>query len=163
MIPHHSAQTYGFVLSAIPDLSRFSIATWEQFPFVTGMLVLQCFMICAFAIEWLLAYEKLYEPLGMILHQINAHLSLAVSILIVWNFIGVPAVGACLMLNAAIVWMKLISYAHANQDYRHSTKKKDGETHHQATLAIVENLDQDDMGIEYPRYVDLRGFSLYRY
>ena len=59
------------------------------------------------------------------------------------------------MLNAAIVWMKLISYALANQDYRLSAKKKDGETHHQATLAIIENLDQDDMGIEYPRYVSI--------
>ncbi len=112
-------------------------------------------MICAFAVEWLLAYKKLYEPVGIILHQINAHLSLVVSILIVWNFIGVPAIGACLMLNAAIVWMKLISYSHANQDYRLSAKKKDGETHHQATLAIIENLDQDDMGIEYPRLVSI--------
>ena len=146
-----SAQTYGFVLSAIPNLSRFSIATWEQFPFVTGMLALQFFMICAFGIEWLLAYCKLYEPIGMILHQINAHMSLVVSIFIVWNFIGVPAIGACLMLNAAIVWMKLISYFHANQDYRLSAKKQDRETHHQATLAIIENLDQEDMGIEYPR------------
>lgn len=60
------------------------------------------------------------------------------------------------MLNAAIVWMKLLSYALANQDYRISSKKKDGETHHKATLAIIENLDQDDMGIDYPRYVFLR-------
>jgi len=115
------------------------------------MLALSVSLVCAFVIEWLLAYKKLYEPVGMIMHQVNTHMSLAVSIFIVWNFIGIPAIGACLMFNAAIVWMKLISYAHANQDYRASSKKKDGENHRQATLAIIENLDQDDMGIEYPR------------
>lgn len=145
------ARRYGFVLSAIPDLSKFSLETWDQFPFVTGMLALSLSLVFAFGIEWLLAYKKLYEPVGMMLHQINAHLSLAVSILIVWNFIGVPTIGACLMLNACIVWMKLLSYALANQDYRLSSKKKEGENHHQATLSIIENLDQGDMGIEYPR------------
>lgn len=86
----------------------------------------------------------------MMLHQINAHSSLALCILIVWNFIEKPAVGGCLLLNASIVWMKLISYAHANQDYRHSVRTKGEDTHH-ATLAIIDHLDSNDLDIEYPR------------
>jgi diacylglycerol O-acyltransferase-1 len=91
----------------------------------------------------------------MILHQLNAHLSFAFSIMIVWNFIGVPAIGACLMLNSAIVWMKLLSYSHANQDYRLSSRKQDNDVHHQNTLALIESLDQEDMGIEYPQNVTI--------
>ena len=151
----NSAQTYGFVLSALPDLSTFSIGTWEQFPFVTGILLLQVSLILAFAIEWLLAHKKVYEPVGMILHHLNAHSSFAFSVIIVWNFIGVPAIGACLMLNSAIVWLKLLSYAHANQDYRLSSRKKDYEVQHQNTLALIESLDQEDMGIEYPQNITI--------
>ena len=111
------------------------------------MLLLQVFIVVAFVIEKCLAYKQLYNPVGMILHQINAHSSFAVSIWIVWNFIDSPAVGGCLMLNAAITWMKLLSYALANEDYRVSGKTKDAE----ATLAAVDNIDSVDWNIEYPR------------
>jgi diacylglycerol O-acyltransferase-1 len=139
-------------LSDLPDLSKFSLDTWEQFPFLTGILLLQLFLVAAFVIEWFLARKRLFEPVGMILHQINAHCSLAVCIFIVWNFIDTPYIGGCLLLNAAITWMKLISYALANQDYRLSANQKDGDAH-QLTLAIIDNLDSDDLDIEYPRYV----------
>jgi len=151
----NSVQRYGFVLSVLPDISRFSIDTWEQFPFVTGMLLLQVALVLGFSIEWLLAHRKVYEPIGMILHQLNAHSSFGFIIMIVWNFIGVPTIAACLMLNAVIVWMKLLSYAHANQDYRLSSRKKENEVQHQNTLALIESLDQEDMGIEYPENVTL--------
>ena len=141
---------HGFVLSDLRGLSSFSLETWEQFPFITGMLVLQMFIVTAFVIEWLLSRKKLYDPVGMILHQINAHASFAASIFITWNFIDRPAVGGCLLLNAAITWMKILSYALANQDYRLSSKDEDT---HQATLALIDHLDSDDLDIAYPRYV----------
>jgi hypothetical protein len=84
----------------------------------------------------------------MALHQINAHSSFALSIFIVWNFIGIPAMGGCLLLNAAITWLKLISYALTNEDYR-LNKDRDA---HLATLANIDHLDQNDLNIEYPRY-----------
>lgn len=120
---------------------------------MSGVLALQFFLVSSYAIEWCLAYKNLHEPVGMMLHQINAHACLGVSTFIVWNFIAAPTVGACLMFNSVIVWMKLLSYAHTNQDYRLSSKKKArGDTYHPANLAIIENLDQKDFGIEYPRY-----------
>jgi diacylglycerol O-acyltransferase-1 len=143
---------HGFVLSDLPDLSNFSLETWEQFPFFTGMLMLQAFIVTAFVIEWFLGKKRLYEPVGMILHQINAHCSFVLCIFIVWNFIEKPAVGGCLLLNASITWMKLLSYALANQDYRLSSRNKEEDTHH-ATLAIIDNLDSNDLDIDYPRYV----------
>ena len=89
----------------------------------------------------------LYEKLGMVLHMINAHGSFAVSIWITWNMIDSPLIGGNLMLNAAITWMKLISYALANEDYRVSGITKDRE----ATLGNIENIDSNDWNIEYPR------------
>jgi hypothetical protein len=111
------------------------------------MLMLQVFIVLAFAIEWCLAHNKLVEPVGMILHQMNGHSSFAVSIFIVWNFIDLPVVGGCLLLNGAITWMKLISYFLANEDYRLSSKTKDAE----ANLAITDNIYSDDWNIAYPR------------
>jgi len=116
------------------------------------MLVLQVFIVTAFVIEWLLSRKKLYEPVGMMLHYINAHTCFAVSIFITWNFIDRPAVGGCLLQNGAITWLKLISYFLANQDYRITSKIEDGDTH-KATLSIIDNLDAEDFEITYPRYV----------
>lgn len=114
------------------------------------MLLLQMFIITAYVIESLLSRQKLYEPIGMMLHHINIHVSLATSLFIVWNFIEKPAVGGCLLMNASITWMKLISYVLANQDYRLSANSKEGDSH-QATLALIENLDSNDLDIQYPR------------
>lgn len=117
---------------------------------MTGMLMLQMFIITAYVIESLLSRKKLYESIGMMLHHINMHMSLVTSLFIVWNFIDTPAVGICLLMNASITWMKLISYALANQDYRLSANSKEGDSH-QATLALIENLDSNDLDIQYPR------------
>ena len=147
-----TVQRHGSFLEKIPELSKFSLNTWDQFPLVTGVLLLQFSIVSAFAIEFLLGHKKLYEPVGMSLHQMNAHSSLVFSALIVWNFIERPAVGGFLLLNAAITWMKLISYALANQDYRLSSGKKVADKHN-ASLAIIDNLDSGDFEMEYPRYV----------
>jgi diacylglycerol O-acyltransferase-1 len=145
-----SVRLHGFVLADLSSLFSYSLETWEQFPFVTGMLLLQMFIITAYVIESLLSRQKLYEPIGMMLHHINIHVSLATSLFIVWNFIEKPAVGGCLLMNASITWMKLISYVLANQDYRLSANSKEGDSH-QATLALIENLDSNDLDIQYPR------------
>ena len=86
----------------------------------------------------------------MILHQINSHSSFAVAIFMVWNFIDNPAVGGTLLLTGAITWMKLISYALANEDYRYNSRSKKKEESIQANLAQVENLDEKDWEVEYP-------------
>jgi diacylglycerol O-acyltransferase 1 len=138
---------HGFVLAYISEAASFSVNTWEQKPFVSGLLATQVFLLVAFVTEWMLGKNGLYEPVGMIVHQLNAHASFAVSVFIVWNFIENPAVGGVLLLTGAITWMKLISYALANQDYRQSKGSKDND---RAALAIIDNLDANDWNIEYP-------------
>jgi hypothetical protein len=124
-----------------------SVDNWgEQSPFLLGLLATQASLLVALFIEWMLGTHGLYEPVGMILHQLNAHISFAVSIFIVWNYIEKPAVGGVLLMVGAITWMKLISYALANQDYRHNKKKKEKDS----SLAIIDNLDSSDWNIEYP-------------
>jgi PH domain len=148
----NAVRKHGFVLAQIDvtQLSKFSLDHWEQFPFLTGLLVMQGFIIVAFSVEWLMGRRNLYEPVGMIVHHINAHSSLAVTIFIVWNFIDNPSVGGTLLLTGAITWMKLISYALANEDYRQNAKSKKKGDSLQANLAQVENLDEKDWEIEYP-------------
>jgi diacylglycerol O-acyltransferase-1 len=139
------------VLAQIPELGNYSFDKWEQFPFVSGLLASQGFLMVAFVIEYLLARRGLYESIGVALHHINAHTSFGVCIFIVWNFIDPPAIGGVLLLVGAITWMKLISYALANQDYRLTKKRqKKNEDSFQATLAIIDNLDKNDWDIEYP-------------
>ena len=114
-------------------------------------LIRQVFLVTGFLIEWALSKKGLSESVGMILHHINSHGSFVVCIFIVWNFIEKPAIGGCLLLFGTVTWMKLVSYALTNQDYRLSSNNKDEAPHH-STLAIIHNLDSDDWNIEYPRY-----------
>lgn len=155
----NAVRKHGFVLADASSLSKFSLQHWEQFPFLTGLLVLQGFLVVAFLVEWLLGKRKLYEPVGMMIHQVNAHSSFAVTIFIVWNFIGNPSVGGTLLMTGVVTWMKLISYTLANEDYRHNAQSKKKDDSFQATLAIIDNLDEKDWEIEYPSNVTLS--SLY--
>eukprot|EP00934_Nitzschia_sp_Nitz4_P005227 Nitzschia sp. Nitz4//scaffold3_size479765//359709//362095//NITZ4_000149-RA/size479765-augustus-gene-1.619-mRNA-1//-1//CDS//3329550905//5217//frame0 len=150
-----SARKYGFVLAAIPDLSHYSIATWDKNPFVSGVLILQISIVLAFIIEYLLASRRLPDAFGMALHQLNAHGCFGIITFIVWNYIGTPALGGFLLFNTAILWLKLLSYAHANQDYRLSKFKHTKENQHSSLAAIVENLDRFDTEIDYPTNVTL--------
>lgn len=117
------------------------------------MLVLLGSLVCAFVIEWMLGVKRLYEPVGMILHHINAHSGFAMATYITWVYVANPVYGGCLMLNAAIVWMKTVSYFHANQDYRLNTNAKSKDTMSRSfqNLSIVESLDQEDSDMAYPR------------
>jgi diacylglycerol O-acyltransferase-1 len=149
----HTIRRHGFVFSNLPrwvDL-RHSDDPWEEFPLIYGFLLLQLFIIAAFVIERLLCLGKFNELVGMTMHHLNAHLCLASSCFIVWNFIEKPAVGGALLFHGTMTWMKLLSYFLANEDYRlnsKSRKKHDAKR----VLSIIENLDPQDEGIAYPRY-----------
>lgn len=144
-------RSHGFIVTEVwSNVEGFSFSTWDQFPFLSGIVVLHVFLVTAFLIEWLLATRRLKnETIGFVLHQLNAHVCFGICVFIVWNFIDQPALGGFLLMNAAITWMKLISYAHANQDYRLlSRRDKDA---YQRNLAIIDSLDTHDIDIEYPR------------
>lgn len=150
----NSVRKHGFVLSKFRAYSDYSFATWDQFPLLSGALMLQGFLILGFSIEWLLAKKKLGEKIGMIAHQLNSHMCFAGSIYLVWEFIEEPKVGIFFLMHGAITWMKLLSYSHANQDYRLSSNNKEWEAQ-QASLAIIDNLDLEDCDIKYPKNVTL--------
>ena len=146
---------HGFFLSKVmSDMEGFSYATWDQFPLFSGILMLQGFLIMGFCTERLLAYNTLNETLGTVLHHLNAHSCLAGSIYIVWYFMEEPKVGMAFLMNGVITWMKLLSYAHANQDYRLSSSKKEWDTQ-QASLAIIDDLDSVDIERSYPENITL--------
>ena len=146
---------HGFVLMRVAEYIRnfrsISKDPWEDFPFVSGFSLLLIFVLVALGIEKLLSQKRVNETVGMVLHHVNAHLTLATSMFIAWHFIHKPTVGAALLIHGTITWMKILSYALANEDYRN---RRDVDAH-KATLALIENLDGDDEDIMYPRNVTL--------
>jgi hypothetical protein len=139
----------GFILARLSHSRMPSLTTldWTDAPFFSGLLLFQLFIVITYMIERVLAKRVLKEGFGMFLHYSNAHCCLVVSIAIVWRLVENPAVGALLLVHGTITWMKLLSYAHANQDYRLSN---DVDTY-KATLALVEDLDPGDANLSYPR------------
>jgi diacylglycerol O-acyltransferase-1 len=66
------------------------------------------------------------------------------------SLIDNPFIGATLLFHVVILWMKLLSYALANEDYRLSSDDS------AATLeALVKDLDDDAAAVTYPSNVTL--------
>jgi hypothetical protein len=143
-----TSRKYGFVLSKLPDLLKFAHSQnhWSEFPLVTGFVSMQFFILMAFGIEWMLSKKRLANGIGMFLHYLNAHSCLVSFMFAVYRYISSPLVGAILLFHACITWMKLLSYSHANEDYRVSSD--DG---HLAMLALVEDLEEDESDLVYPK------------
>ena len=155
-----TVKQYGFVLSRLRDgldLSLFMDAPLAHFPFLTGVGLLQCFIVYTYFIELLLSRGVLNEMFGMALHYLNGNCALFVPIFIVWNFISSPAVGGILLFHASITWMKLISYVAANEDYRTNPERDS----HKQTIALIQNLDEEEKDISYPQNVTLKNMYYY--
>lgn len=150
---------HGFVLTRffrqLQDVREIRRDPWQEAPFVSGFLLQVLFVVLGFVIEWLMGHGKLNSTIGMILHHINAHSALFIPMSIVWSLIDHPAIGAILLLHATITWMKLLSYAHANEDYRLGSTTKSGFKSFKASLALVENLDPMDATLTYPKNITL--------
>lgn len=144
---------HGFILSELPSnpLEGFSEAPLADFPFVSGLLIVQAFVVGAYLIEKMLSRGWIGNWIGIALHVANTNASLGVVLAIIWYLIDHPVVGAILVLQATITWLKLISYVHANCDYRNMSKDN-----HRAMLAMVKDLDPVDSDIAYPQNVTLR-------
>jgi diacylglycerol O-acyltransferase 1 len=144
----------------VKHFNRYREAPWQDYPFVSALLLNTVFLTLAFAIEWMLSQKKFSESYGMLLHHINAHASLIIPMLIVWNLIDHPAIGAVVLFHATITWMKLISYILANEDYRLASRE-DGGTNGAVSLSLVENLDADESDLTYPQNVTMRNMFYY--
>lgn len=139
----------------LKDISQnYSTDPWRNFPFVTGFLMLQGFLVASFAVEWALSRNKISERLGMTLHNVISHATLLKSVAIVWNQIESPMVGGALLFYAVITWMKLISYSCANEDYRLAAKSGDLQSF-EASLALLNNLEPEQEDIVYPENITL--------
>jgi diacylglycerol O-acyltransferase-1 len=145
---------HGFILAKIATLKGFRDAPLADFPFVSGLLIVQAFVVGAYVIEWMLCRRWVGERFGLALHFVNTNASLGVVMAIVWYLIDHPVIGAVLILQATITWLKLISYVHANHDHR-TTATSSSEKHGSDMLALVKDLDPGDASISYPRNVTL--------
>lgn len=154
---------HGFAFSNLSfdmdDFDRFWDDPWREFPFVSGFCLQVAFVIIAYGIEYLLSRKQLDETLGMTLHHLNAHTALGLPMYIVWNLIDRPSTGAILLFHATITWMKLISYFHANEDYRQASRSFEGPQ--DPSLALVENLDAADSKIAYPSNITLKNIMYF--
>jgi diacylglycerol O-acyltransferase-1 len=150
---------HGFILAKIATLDiRFdSLPSLADSPFVCGLLIVQAFVVGAYVIEYTLSRRWLFERVGLALHFVNANSSLGVVVGIVWHRIEHPVVGAMLILQATITWLKLVSYVHANHDHRAtSMSEKHGvSASTKNMLALVKDLDPEDVSISYPDNVTL--------
>lgn len=167
---------HGFILIKIASLVK-DVDSWSgedkqslliDLPFLSGLLIVQAFVIGAYSIERLLCQQYIGEHFGLALHFINTNSALGVVILIVWYLIEHPIVGAVLILQATITWLKLISYVHANHDHRltmmsssssnensSSNNNNIGGPNNMQQLALVKDLDPHDVNLLYPNNVTL--------
>ena len=157
---------HGFILIKIASLKDFDAWSSSQqslttdFPFLSGLLIVQAFIIGAYSIERSLCQYWISERVGLILHFVNANASLGVVVLIVWYLIDHPIIGAILILQATITWLKLISYVHANYDHRLTMMSSSSEDNkaggpNNMQLALVKDLDPSDITLVYPNNVTL--------
>jgi diacylglycerol O-acyltransferase 1 len=144
---------YGFVIShgyfmkdAEDDFDLNDI----DFPLVLGLVMLNMFVCFTYFIELALARQKLPEWLGMILHFVNINLAIAIPSYVVYNQMDSPINGAVLMICATVLWMKLISFVHANADYRHHPERNQD-----TNVGFVTSVDEDSLTRSYPQNVTL--------
>lgn len=143
---------HGFILDKLATLKGFTLeAPLEHSPFVSGLLIVQAFIVGAYLIEKLLSQGWVSNRFGLLMHFVNTNATLGVVMAIVWYLIDHPLVGAMLIMQATITWLKLVSYVHANYDYRATSLDK-----HKATLAMVKDLDAEGLSISYPKNVTLK-------
>ena len=146
---------HGFILDqlkfSVQGFSEeFSESPLDNFPFISGLLVVQAFVVGAYVIEKALSKCWVSNWMGMLLHFVNTNATLIVVSIVVWYYIQHPIVGAGLILQATITWLKLVSYVHANSDYRRNLDA------HKATLALVKDLDEEGLEIVYPHNITLK-------
>ena len=141
---------FGSIFMRLKELPMTFVETeapWKDAPFLAGFLFFKLSVIITYGIELLLSKGTLTEGLGMTLHYGNIHIFFLSTVTIVWSWIDNPIIGGILTGSAIILYLKLISYVQANQDYRLSDSYK-------TALVLVEDLDPGAAEIEYPELVD---------
>jgi len=120
----------------------------ENYPTVFGLAVIQVFLVLTYFTELFLSKHMISEKLGMMVHFVIISLSLIVPIIYTWYFIPLHAQSSIFLTQGIITWMKIVSYVHANFDYRTSVHDSC-----KATLALVRDLDEKEFS--YPENITL--------
>ena len=139
---------HGFVLWKIVH-TELTFTVMSNFPFVTGEVMLHVSVLSTLAIEWALSRRIIGERLGVLLHALNINVAMLISCGIVWFFLSSPLAGVVLIMQATVSWMKLVSYTHANSDYRNSGRDV------RVTLALIKDVDERELDTSYPMNVTL--------
>lgn len=133
--------TYGFFASS----ERYQW-TDVDVPLVTGLLLLNVFVMIAYRVELTMSRKMVSEWFGMSIHVINCNAALFVPMWIVWYKIEAPPKAFLLMICSTILWMKLISYVHANADYRHFPERS-----HHTSSTFMQDENEASTFMSYPR------------
>ncbi|XP_043703493.1 diacylglycerol O-acyltransferase 1A-like [Telopea speciosissima] len=113
---------YGLLIRAGFWFSSKSLRDW---PLLMCCLSLPIFPLGAFMVEKLTQHEFIPEPVVVSLHVLICIASILYPVFVILRCNSSVLFGIALMLFACIVWLKLVSYAHTNNDMRSLTKSTD--------------------------------------
>jgi diacylglycerol O-acyltransferase-1 len=145
---------HGFVLSGSVSpqgvVRSWASGDFISFPLVSGLCLLNVFVLYGYVIELCTSRLMWNENVGNFLHVLNIIACFVIPCMLVWYLEKSPIIGACLLLTSMVLWMKLVSYAHANADYR-----KNPERTSNGAKAMIQDLDENSKGVKYPENVTL--------
>ncbi|XP_074305267.1 diacylglycerol O-acyltransferase 1A-like [Silene latifolia] len=106
---------YGLLIRAGFWFGSRSLRDWPLF--MCG-LTLPIFPLTAFLIEKLAQRQRISDPVVVLLHTLNAGISILYPVFVILRCDSAVLFGVALMLFACTMWLKLVSYAHTNYDMR---------------------------------------------
>ncbi|XP_024017148.1 diacylglycerol O-acyltransferase 1 isoform X2 [Morus notabilis] len=114
----------------------FSSTALRDWPLLMCCLTLPIFTLAAFTIEKLVQKKYISELVAVPLHVIFTTAAILYPVFVILRCDSAVLSGVTLMLFACIVWLKLVSYAHSNYDFRAVAKAIDkGEDPHSSPNA----------------------------
>ncbi|XP_007012779.2 PREDICTED: diacylglycerol O-acyltransferase 1 isoform X1 [Theobroma cacao] len=106
---------YGWLIRSGFWFSSRSLSDW---PLFMCCLTLPIFPLAAFVVEKLVQRNYISEPVVVFLHAIISTTAVLYPVIVNLRCDSAFLSGVALMLFACIVWLKLVSYAHTNNDMR---------------------------------------------
>ncbi|XVE97962.1 hypothetical protein REPUB_Repub03eG0064300 [Reevesia pubescens] len=110
---------YGWLIKSGFWFSSKSLSDW---PLFMCCLTLPIFPLAAFVVEKLVQQNYISEPVVVFLHVIISTTAVLYPVIVILRCDSAFLSGVALMLFACIVWLKLVSYAHTNNDMRSLAK-----------------------------------------
>ncbi|XVF48980.1 hypothetical protein PTKIN_Ptkin03bG0231700 [Pterospermum kingtungense] len=106
---------YGWLIRTGFWFSSRSLSDW---PLFMCCLTLPIFSLAAFVVEKLVQQNYISESVVVFLHVIISTTAVSFPVIVILRCDSAFFSGLALMLFACIVWLKLVSYAHTNNDMR---------------------------------------------